>query len=273
MGAKLVDVPGVGPKTKQHLEAAGVLTADQLLDKFKHLAAAGMRVQDHLNEFTDWLFAQRAAPSCIARITVAMALRVYTRDEVRVGTGPASVPAPPAAPVPTTAEGQDAPAVTARMADHSLRSARAAATGGAATGGAAVSDCDAASPAVAAPTPAHGTARSTLAMCYQAFLDFKRSHAVVDGKFYIVHNSRVVDCPQDSVSDALELLQVVEERGGKVNWKALLIMEAGNERGQLRSSHAQLRVAAPPATAYVESTTLTAKAARWLSTAFARKST
>jgi hypothetical protein len=57
----------------------------------------------------------------------------------------------------------------------------------------------------------------------------------VDGKFYIVHNGKVLENPQDSVSNALELLQLVEEMGGKVNWNALLVVEAGNEQGQRQS--------------------------------------
>ena len=78
--------------------------------------------------------------------------------------------------------------------------------------------------------------RSALATSHQAFLDFKQSHAVVDGKFYIVHNGKVLENPQDSVSNALELLQLVEEMGGKVNRNALLVVEAGNEQGQRQAA-------------------------------------
>lgn len=91
------------------------------------------------------------------------------------------------------------------------------------------------------------TARSALAISHQAFLNYKRSHAVVDGKFYIVHNGKVLENPQDSVSNALELLQLVEEMGGKVNWNTLLVVEAGNEQGQHYSSNTQLQVVVPAA--------------------------
>ena len=74
--------------------------------------------------------------------------------------------------------------------------------------------------------------------CLDGFDEYKRTHAVKDGAFYIVHNGAVLDEPLPSRDVALQLLQAIEFEGGTVNWNAMLVIEAGNEWGQRHAMHA-----------------------------------
>ena len=71
-----------------------------------------------------------------------------------------------------------------------------------------------------------------LGRCYMNFLEYKRTHPVRDGAFYIVYMGRVNEQPFESREVAEDLLEAAEADGVAVDWEAALVLEAGNERGQ-----------------------------------------
>ena len=71
-----------------------------------------------------------------------------------------------------------------------------------------------------------------LGHCYMNFLEYKRTHAVRDGAFYIVYMGRVNQEPFESREAAEDMLEAAEADGVAVDWGAALVLEAGNERGQ-----------------------------------------
>jgi hypothetical protein len=102
---------------------------------------------------------------------------------------------------------------------------------------------DAVGASSSAQQPARPVSESPLVQCLDAYADFKRSHVLQDGAFYIVHDGAVLDEPLPSREDAMQVLRAAERDGAAVNWRAVLVLEAGNEWGERDASRSFMRIA------------------------------
>lgn len=68
--------------------------------------------------------------------------------------------------------------------------------------------------------------------CLYAFDEFKATQGAKDGSFYIVYDGRVLDDPMPTRQGALDVVRAIEATGVAVKWNLLLVLEAGNERGE-----------------------------------------
>lgn len=142
-----------------------------------------------------------------------------------------------ATPLPSTTTGTAAAGVSG--AEHGTMPAAGGAGAGTGAGTATATDADADADEVIELPPAEGP----LVRCLQAYATFKREQGVVDGAYYLVVNGHVLDEPLAGMEEAQDLLVTVESWGAKVDWGAVLLVEAGNERGLRNPTARYARIA------------------------------